>query len=226
VHNEAHGQFGAELFEIANVYIPRPGQELPHEPTRLALVSGRDFRGLKGIAEALVTALHVPDPLIARPVDISLFAPGRAAELLLGEGHLGFLGEIDQAQRAIFELQEKCAAAELEFDVLLERARLVAQHHPLPPFPAVVRDLSLVVARSLQWSDLCAAVVESAGSTMESAQYLGTFRGGNISDEAESVHFSMIFRHPERTLTGEEVERAVRSVVAACEARFDAKLRG
>ena len=59
LHNEAHGQFDAELFEIANVYLPRPGQALPDEPTRLALVSGRDFRGLKGVVEALLDGLHV-----------------------------------------------------------------------------------------------------------------------------------------------------------------------
>jgi len=224
-HNEAHGSFDAALFEIANVYLPRPGQPLPDEPARLALVSGRDFRGLKGTVEALLDGVHTTAPLRARPVEIPLFAPGRAAELFLGETHLGYLGEIDQAQLTLFELREPCAAAELEFDVLLHGADLVARSRPLPPFPAVVRDLSLVVARALQWSELCQAVVTAAGPTLETVRYEDTFRGGNIPEEAESVHFSMVFRHPERTLTGEEVERAVKSVVEACEARFRAELR-
>ena len=55
-HNEAHGNPDAELFEIANVYLPRAGAPLPDEPTRLALVTGRDFRGLKGVVEALLVA--------------------------------------------------------------------------------------------------------------------------------------------------------------------------
>jgi phenylalanyl-tRNA synthetase beta chain len=225
LHNEAHGQFDAELFEIANVYLPRPGQAIPDEPTRLALVSGRDFRALKGVVEALADGVHATAPLQARPVDIPLFAPGRAAELLLGQTHLGYLGEIDEAQRSLFELRENCAAAELEFDVLLKMADLVARNRPLPPFPAVVRDLSLVVAQALQWSELCETVTRAAGPTLETVQYEDTFRGGNIPDGQESVHFSMVFRHPERTLTGEEVERAVKSVVDSCEARFHAALR-
>jgi phenylalanyl-tRNA synthetase beta chain len=225
LHNESHGQFDAELFEIANVYLPRSGQTLPREPTRLAMVSGRDFRGLKGVVEALLAGLHVPEPLVSRPIEITLFSAARSAELLLGETHLGYLGEIDHDQLDIFELRESCTAAELEFGVLLDRTKLVARHHPLPPFPAVVRDLSLVVALALPWSDLRQTVVEAAGPTLESVEYLDTFRGGNLSDTDQSVHFGMTFRHPERTLTGDEVERAVKSVLAACEARYQAKLR-
>jgi phenylalanyl-tRNA synthetase beta chain len=226
LHNEAHGQFDAELFEIANVYLPRADATLPDEPVRLALVAGRDFLGLKGVIEALLQRLHVTAPLVARRVDIPLFAPGRAAELLLGETHLGYLGEIDKAELEHFELRESCAAAELEFDVLLSHAVLVASDHPLPPMPPVVRDLSLVVARTFSWAELRDTVFEHAGATLEAVHYLDTFRGGNIPDDQESVHFSMQFRHRERTLTGEEVESAVKAVVDACAARFGAKLRG
>ena len=160
-----------------------------------------------------------------RPVEIPLFTPGRAAELLLGDTHLGFIGEIDDEQLQKFELREPCAAAELEFDVLLNRARIVAQYRPLPAFPSVVRDLSLVVARDLLWAELSDSVRQSAGPTLESIQYLDTFRGGNVPEDKQSVHFSMVFRHPERTLTGEEVENVIRSVVENCEARFQARLR-
>jgi phenylalanyl-tRNA synthetase beta chain len=225
-HNEAHGQFDAELFEIADVYLPQPGNELPREPTRLAILTGGDFRGIKGVVEGLLQRLHVPTALSARPVETALFAPGRAAELRLGETPLGYLGEIDHAQLQAFELRGTCSAAELELDVLFQRAILVAQHHALPPFPAVVRDLSLVLARRLLWAELAETVIGSAGPTLEAVQYLDTFRGGTIPEDQQSVHFSMIFRHPERTLTGEEVEGAVRSVVQGCEARFHAKLRG
>ncbi len=225
LHNESHGQYGAELFEIANVYRPLENETLPDERTHLALVSGRDFRELKGVVEAILERLHVESPLCAKPLDLALFASGRSAELLLGETHLGYLGEINQAQLEAFELKETCAAAELDFGVLIERARLVATHHPLPPFPAVVRDLSLVVARTLPWSRLAEVANRAAGPTLEAIDYLDTFTGGNLGEECQSVHFSMVFRHRERTLTGEEVERAVKSVVKACESRLGANLR-
>ncbi len=226
LHNEAHGQFDADLFEIANVYIPRSDGSLPHEPTRLAIVAGRDFRGLKGVVEGLLDGLHVATPLSARPVDIPMFAPGRAAELRLGEDRLGYIGEVAPARLDEFGLRGACAATELELDVLLREANLVAGYRPLPPFPAVVRDLSLEVARILPWGELAEAVVGAAGPTLEAVHYLDTFQGGNLADDRQSVHFSMVYRHPERTLTGDEVEAAVRSVVAACESRFQARLRG
>jgi phenylalanyl-tRNA synthetase beta chain len=225
-HNESHGQFDADLFEIANVYIPRPGESLPHEPTRLAIVAGRDFRGLKGVVEALVERLHAAAPLTAQPVEIPLFTPGRAAALSLGGTHLGYLGEVDPARLEEFELHEACSAVELELDVLLREAVLVAQNRSLPPFPAVIRDLSLVVARDVPWAELSEAAVGAAGRTLEAIHYLDTFQGGNLPDDRQSVHFGMVFRHPDRTLTGEEVEAAVRSVVEACSNRFNAQLRG
>ena len=101
----------------------------------------------------------------------------------------------------------------------------MAQNRPMAPYPGVVRDLSLVVARNLPWAELCETAVGAAGSTLETVEYLDTFRGGNLPEDRQSVHFSMTFRHPERTLTGEEVEGAVRSVVSACETRFQARLR-
>jgi phenylalanyl-tRNA synthetase beta chain len=225
-HNEAHGNLDAELFEIAHVYLPRPDQPLPDEPTRLALVCGRDFRQIKGLIESLLARLHASAPLTARPVEVPLFAPGRAAELLLGEIHLGYVGEVDADQLETFELRGACSAAEIEFGVLMQQAQLVPRYRLLPPFPAVVRDLSLVLARSLSWADLRAAVVEAAGSNLTTIEYLDTFQGGNLAEDEQSVHFSMTFRHPDRTLTGEEVERAVKAVVDACSTRFRAKLRG
>ncbi len=225
LHNETHGHSDADLFEIAHVYLARPGSTLPVEPTHLALVCGSDFRGLKGVIESVLDGLHVKEPLGAQPAEIAVFAAGTAAELLIGGERLGFLGEIDDATLSQFELRGKCVAAEIDFDVLLNRALLVAQQRPLPPYPAVVRDLSLVVERVLQWGELSTVVAGAAGPTLEAVTYLDTFRGGNLPEDMQSVHFSMVFRHRERTLTGEEVELAVKSVVEACERRFSAKLR-
>jgi phenylalanyl-tRNA synthetase beta chain len=83
-YNEAHGSADARLFEIAPVYLPRPGRILPDEPTRLALVGGLDFLGLKGVVEALLARFHVDQALRARPAELPPFVPGRAAELVLG----------------------------------------------------------------------------------------------------------------------------------------------
>jgi len=224
-YNEAHGMPGAELFEIANVYRPREGSNLPDESTRLALVSGQDFLGLKGVIEALLGRLHADHLLEVRPAHIKGFAAGRGAELYLGADHLGFLGEVDRTRLDQLELRGASSAAELSLELLMARAELVPTHSPLPPFPAVSRDLSLVVARSLSWSDLSRAVKDAAGPTLESVDYLDTFRGGNLPETQQSLHFNLRFRHSERTLTGDEVDQAVQAVVANAAQHLGATLR-
>ncbi len=225
-YNEARGRGEASLFEIAQVYLPRAGLELPDQPTRLGLVSGRGFRELKGVVESLLERLHVHGRLSARPVSIPLFEPGRAAELRLGDHVLGCLGELAAGARGAMDLRGPCSAAELAFDLLEARARLVPPFTPPPQYPAVARDLSLVVARARSWDQLESAVRSAAGSILESVEYLDTFRGGGLAEDEQSVHFSMIFRGPERTLTGDEVDHAIEAVTAACRDRLGARLRG
>lgn len=224
-HNEAHGVADARVFEIADVYLPREGGQTPEQPTRLGIVAGLDFRGLKGVVETLLRSLLVAEPLSAKPAVLPLFAEGRAAELFVGEVRLGWIGEVDAGKLQEFDLRTACSAVELELGVLLDRGRTVAAYRPLPSFPAVVRDLSLVLDRAASWGELAAVVGESAGESFRQVDYLDTFRGGNLTDEQQSVHFSLTFRRDDRTLTGDEVELAVKNVVEACSRKLGAMLR-
>ena len=224
-HNESHGNLDVDLFEIANVYLPRVGQALPDEPTCLTLLSGRDFLGIKGIVETILARFHLERMLEARPIQSPWFTPGRSAELLLEGTWLGRIGEVDRARLDSMDLRVSCSAAELDLGVLVEKADLVPRHHPLPPLPAVARDLSLVVPRALPWAELAGVVGRSGGSTLEAIVYLDAFRGGNIPEDRQSLHFGLRFRHPDRTLTGDEVEKSVQTIVDACVSRFEATLR-
>jgi phenylalanyl-tRNA synthetase beta chain len=224
-YNEAHGVPDASLFEIAHVYLPRPDGTLPEEPPRVGLVTGLDYAGTKGLVEALLDGLHVRGERSARPVASPLFEPGRAATLHLDGEYLGTLGEVARDRRDRHGLRGACAGAELDLDALIARARLVPQYRPLPAFPAVDRDLSLVLPVDLAWEELAAEVRRAGGEHLESLAFLDTFAGGDIPTGRHSLHFGLRFRHPGRTLTGEEVERAVGAIVAACASRFEATLR-
>jgi phenylalanyl-tRNA synthetase beta chain len=224
-HNEAHGNADAELFEICNVYLPSTDAPLPHEPARLGIVSSRDYLGLKAVIESLLARLHIEADLSAVPASVPLFKAGRVAELRLGPAHFGYMGEVVLGQIESLALRSPCSAAELSFDRLIEQASLVPQHHALPPFPAIARDLSLVVRHSLSWSELAATVRLAAGPYLEDLTYLDTYRGGNLPAGWQSVHFGLRFRHSERTLTGEEADGVVKTIVEACAARFEATLR-
>ena len=223
--NEAHGVADARLFEIAGVYRPQPDRDLPDEPVRLAIVAGLDFLGLKGVVEALLHRLHVSDPLEARPSNHPMLAPGRQADLHLGGGFLGTIGEVDRDGLAPMGLRNFASLAELSFDLLQTRAVLVPQYHSLPSHPAVERDLSLIVAADLPWSELAEAARSAAGPMLESLTFLDTYQGASLPEGAHSLHFGLRFRQPGRTLTGEEVDHAVRSVADHCASRFGSSLR-
>jgi phenylalanyl-tRNA synthetase beta chain len=223
--NEAHGTPDASQFEIAHVYLPDPAGPLPNEPTRLGILGGGDFLNIKGIVETILDRLHITDPLKARPVASPLFVPGRAAELRLGEVTLGMVGEVATEVRERVGLRGACAAAELSFDLLMARATLVPQNRPLPAFPAVMRDLSLVIETAVPWEELASVASAAAGSALEEIEYLDVFSGGDIPPGKHSIHFAMQFRNPARTLTGGEVDRAVGLVIEACGVRLGATLR-
>jgi phenylalanyl-tRNA synthetase beta chain len=224
-YNEAHGVPDAALFEIASVYRPSATSGLPDESVRLGLVSGLDFAGVKGVVEALLDQLHVGTPLSARRAAPAMLAPGRAAELRLGAAHLGYLGEVCDEIRAQLGLRGPCSAVELRLQLLIDESNLVSQYTPLPPFPPVNRDLSLVVDRACAWCEIESVARAAAGDLLEQITYLDTFLGGNLPADRQSIHFGLRFRHPERTLTSEEVDRAIEEVVLACGNRLGAALR-
>ncbi|WP_169975277.1 phenylalanine--tRNA ligase subunit beta [Tautonia rosea] len=224
-YNQAHGNADARLFEVAHVYLPRVERPLPDESPRVALVAGTDFFAIKGIVEALLDRLHLTDQLICRPASPFPMAAGRSAELLLGEMHLGYAGEIDGEAARRFGLRGPCAAAEIGLEALIDRAELSPKYHPVPIYPEVTRDLSLVVEKALPWTSLAEAARNAGGSLLESVEFLDTFEGAGIPEGRHSLHFGLTFRSADRTLTGEEVEASIRDIIEACRTRFDATLR-
>ena len=157
-HNEAHGSADAALFEIAGVYRPLKGQPLPDEPARLAMVSGRNFLELKGVVAAMLARLHVAGTLDAQPSAHAGLTPGRQADLTIGGALLGTLGEVDRSAFDEFGVRSPATIAELDFDrVMALSRRSCPSTDPLPAYPTVERDLSLVVEQSLPWSEVASA---------------------------------------------------------------------
>lgn len=227
-YNQAHGSDNVGLFEIAHVYLPQPGQDLPKEPVRVAAVVGGDWRAAKGLAEAIAARLHLGSKLTTRlstaPV-WSILEPTASAELFLGEQRWGVFGNLSREALQEKGLRLPCAVLELDLAPLVELAQLQPQYHRMPDQPAVTRDLSLVVADSVRWADIATVARNSGGPLLESVEFLDTFRGGNLAAGTQSLHFGMTFRSPERTLSGDEVDSAVADIIRNCTASLGAALR-
>lgn len=223
--NESVGNSRIELFEIARVFWPRP-EGLPTEEQMLAITSGRSYLELKGILEALLEALKISEPLRAEPADCPQLAPEEGCRLYLGQQLWAFVGRIAPQLQEQMELRHPCTVAEARIPLLVASADLVPQYRPLPPYPAITRDLNLVVDEAVRWADVAATVWEAGGPWLESVEYRQTYRDAQrLGEGKKSLLMTLAFRCPERTLTNPEADQIREQIVAACEKKHGAKLR-
>jgi len=224
--NEGRGNSVIELFETAKIYLPQPGQ-LPREQLTLAGTSGGDYYALKGVVEALVGQLNPESRIAVRPVQLPLLEFGKTVELSVNGQQLGHLGALSAEGRKQFSLRGPTTVFELDLAVLERIAKLIPQYRPQSSFPAVTRDVNLIVDESIRWADLEATIVAAAGDELESVRYLDTYRDpAKDGPNKKRLLFSMSLRSFERTLTGEEVDQIRDRVIAACREKHGAVLLG
>jgi phenylalanyl-tRNA synthetase beta chain len=220
--NEALANPEIELFEIARVYLPQPGG-LPQEETLLAITSGRDHLALKGVIEAILGELKITDSLDADDAGLSLFDPTASCRLQFRGDVLGYVGQLPLEQQKRFDLRGPTSVAEIKLGPLTAAADLVPRCVPQSPYPAVARDLNLVVDESVRWAAVAATVRASAGPSFESLE----FRDDKFhpSPGKKSLLFTITLRCSEGTLTSEQADEVRDRIVVACRAKHGAELR-
>jgi phenylalanyl-tRNA synthetase beta chain len=224
-NNEAVGNLDARLFEIARIYLPKPAK-LPDEDLMLAIISGGDFFDVKGVLEAIVARLNPTVTIEVRDFRHDLFVPRRACELQIAGERLGYLGEVRPEARKKFDLREPATAAEMRIAALEKIAVLVPRTVSLSEFPAISRDLNLVVDERVRWSDLEATVKLAAGVDLERIQYRDTYHDRErLGAGKKSQLLTVIFRRSSGTLAGAEADQIRDQIVAACQTAHGAVLR-
>ena len=223
--NESLANLRCELFEIAKVYLPRDGQ-LPRRALMLGLTSGGDYLAVKGAIEAVVARLNPTAVVEVENFSHELLDTQRGCELKIDSHLLGFLGEVSPAGRKQFELRGRTTIAEVRLDELIRIARLVPKAEDLSPYPAVSRDLNLVVDEPVRWADVARTVEKSAGPQLEKLTYQDTYRDAQrLGPGKKSLLFSIELRSRDGTLTSDQADGVRDRVVAACAARHAAQLR-
>lgn len=229
--NESLANPVIELFEIAHVYLPRGGAELPREELMVGLTSGGDFFAVKGVIEGLLAALHPAAELETRPTAQGLFDRQRSAELRLHcQGNrdllLGYLGELSPEARERFELRGATTVAELEFSLLARVAELVPKYRQPPVFPTVSRDLNLVVDEAVEWADVAQSVREAAAPYVDAVEFQDVYRDDTrLGAGKKSLLLTLVLRSPDGTLTNDQADQVRSRVVEACAAAHRAQLR-
>ena len=224
--NESLGNPVIELFETARVFLPA-GDDLPTEQLTLGIVSGGDYYLLKGVVEQLAAALKCRAEVKAVGVRQPLLDAERASELRLGDRLLGYLGELSPAGAKQLGLRAPAAIAELRLETLEDAARLVPQHAQQSPFPAIARDLNVVLDERVRWSDMADTVRRSGGQLLESVRYQEIYRDPHSDGPGKKrLLLTISLRSPDRTLTGREADELRDVIVEAIRRDHDGKLLG
>lgn len=226
--NEALANPTIELFEIARAYLPRPAG-LPEEVQLLTLASGREFSEVKGVVELLAEAANPGLEIEVREAGAAahmLLDPSRSCELWLGGARWGLLGEVHAAGLKRFELRRRTTVAELQLAPLLEGARLVPQYQPTSAFPAIERDLNLVVDEGVRWADVAREIRQAAGPHLERLAHVQTYRDAvRLGPGQKSLLVRLTLRRADGTLTSEEADAVREAIVSACQRTLGAQLR-
>lgn len=223
--NANAGNTNVRLFEIADTFISaETAGALPRERLRIGLVIESDFRTLRGVIEGLVQKVCSNAALTVTPAEFKWADAG--AVLLLDGQPWGIAGTVSAQTAAAYNLERRTVcAAELDFETLLSKAGRITAAKPIPRFPAIVRDLSLIVDEPIRWEQIEARVQQAAPQELEGVTFSGLYRGKPIPEGKKSITLSLRFRDEQGTLRHEAVDAYEQTVVKALTDELNAQLR-
>ena len=213
------------IFEIANTFIPTgKAGELPIEKTKLAIACDSNFHLLRGVVEGLIKSINNDAQPVFKPTDFLWTKTG--AQILIDSKPIGIAGVVSQAVINKFDFKELApSAAELDFDQLLALQTGPVKVKPIPKFPAIQRDLSIIVDESVRWADIEAAVNKKSPNELQDIQFVGIYRGKGIPSGKKSVTFTLTFRDEDGTLTHDAVDSFEKTIVESLANSVGAELR-
>ena len=178
-----------------------------------------DFYYLKGIVEELMAELKISNVHYTVCKDNSIYHPGRAAYLMIGDKVAGVFGEIHPAIADNYDLNDRVYLAEIDVDAIIEAGRGTIQVKPLPKFPASTRDMAVVVSETVAASDLVDAIWGVGSELLNDVKIFDIYQGGQIESGSKSIAFALNFQ-ADRTLTVEEVNAEYDKIFGALRQKF------
>ncbi len=226
------------IFEAGRVFLARAPRELPDEPIRaVGLVSGGDRASLwdapappspfftaKGMAEAALAELGQP-AAFASGGAVPWLHPSACGELRRGDTVLCRVGELHPDVARAYELDAHTAVFEIDLSACLALAPEQPRYREPSAYPAVRRDLAVLLDRTQPAGEVLEAIRRTAGSVVASADIFDRYEGKGVPEGKVSVAFRLVFQRGDRTLQDTEVGKTIERVVAMLGQRFAAELR-
>ena len=210
------------LYELGNIYLPKslPLTELPEERMQftLGMYGKGDFFSMKGVIEEFFEKIGMKnketyDPNAGRPY----LHPGRQANVIYDGKVIGYLGEIHPEVADIYGIGERAYVAVIDMPEIMEYATFDRKYNGIAKYPAVTRDISMVVPKHILAGQIEEVISAKGGKYLESYALFDLYEGAQIKEGFKSVAYSTVFRAKDKTLEDAEVTEAMDRILKALE---------
>ena len=222
----------AKLYEVGRIYLPGGEDGLANEAKMLSIGAygpDMDFYALKGVIEAVLESIRAEDvhfeALDQNLPEARSYHPGRSASVWVGSDCLGMFGQIHPLVAQNYGVDAELYCAELSFDELMHAKGADPVYQPLPKFPSVTRDIAVVCDEAVTVGALEAAIRKGGKALLKEVALFDIYRGKGVAEGKKSVAFNLTLRSDDRSLTGEEADADVKSILESLEKECGAILR-
>jgi phenylalanyl-tRNA synthetase beta chain len=226
--NNAYHNKNVKLYELAKIYLPTEGQVLPQEPKMLVMGTygeNVNFFTLKGQLEAVLQGLRLPKAEYTAVKDNPSYHPGRCAAVSINGELLGYMGQGHPLVCKNYGLDTEVYCVEIDFSKAFTMILPEPTFTPLPKYPAVTRDLSLLCDEATTIAELENCITAAGGKLLRRVDLFDIYRGKGVAEGKKSVAFSLQLRADDRTLTDADSEGVTKKVLSALETKLGAVLR-
>ncbi len=238
-YNLSRKNSNLKLFELKKVFSPQEGERLPKEVKFLAgLAMGFDreahwafsprpvdFYDVKGCVEDLLDILQISGAKFRQAEDVPYLHPGKASRVVVDQDVLGVLGEVHPQVSGHYEIPGKVYLFEMDFSKLMKWTREEKRFQPLPKFPAVYRDLSVVVDRTLKAEEVIEAIRSFREPFIEEIHLFDIYEGPPVPEGKKGISYRILYQAADRTLTDEEVNQYHERILSRLKEIFQLELR-
>ena len=218
-----------KLYEVGRIYLPGGEDGLAVEDKILSMGAygdDMDFFALKGAVEAILKDLRAEDVRFQVPsVPNPSYHPGRVADVYVGGQYIGVLGQVHPLVARNYGVDAAFYCAELALNALMAAKGADPEYVPLPKFPAVTRDIAVVCDEAVTVGALEDCIRKGAKGLLKDVTLFDIYRGKGIPEGKKSVAFSLVLRADDRSLTAEEADADVKSILETLEKELGAVLR-
>ena len=213
--NNSYRNENVRLYELARIY-RNCGEDLPDERVIITLgaYGDIDFFGLKGCVESILRDMRIENVRFTADSDNPSYHPGRCAAITCGDRTLGVMGQLHPLAAAQYGLGETYAA-ELDFAECMAARSPEKGYEPIPRYPAITRDLAVVVDDEITIAQLVDTIRKAGGKLLKNVKLFDIYKGEHIQSGKKSTAFSMTLRADDQTLTDDMADNAVQSILKA-----------